>query len=59
MRHAAYSLAKAITSGLIAIAWKEGLLDGPSHRVLDFFDRAGIANLDDRKEAITVQICWT
>jgi len=49
---------------LTAIAWKDGLLDSPSHRVLDFFDRR---NLDDRKEAITVQslldmtsgIAWT
>ena len=39
----------------MAIASKDGLLDSPSHRVLDFFDRRSIANLDDRKEAITVQ----
>jgi len=31
------------------------LLDSPNHRVLDFFDRRSIANLDDKKEAITVQ----
>jgi CubicO group peptidase (beta-lactamase class C family) len=40
---------------LTAIACKEGLLDSPSHRVLDFFDRPSIANVDQRKEAITVQ----
>jgi CubicO group peptidase (beta-lactamase class C family) len=34
---------------------KDGLLDSPSHRVLDFFDRRSVANIDDRKEAITVQ----
>jgi beta-lactamase family protein len=40
---------------LTAIACKDGLPDNPSHRVLDFFDRRIIANVDDRKEAITVQ----
>jgi CubicO group peptidase (beta-lactamase class C family) len=52
---------------LTAIAFKDGLLDSPNHGVLDFFDRRGIENLDDRKEAITVQslldmtsgIAWT
>ena len=40
---------------MTAIACKDGLPDNPSHRVLDFFDRRIIANVDDRKEAITVQ----
>jgi CubicO group peptidase (beta-lactamase class C family) len=53
--HQMYSATKAIVSTLTAIASKDGLLDSPSHRVLDFFDRHGIANVDDRKEAITVQ----
>jgi CubicO group peptidase (beta-lactamase class C family) len=53
--HAIYSVTKAVISTLIAIASKDGLLDSPSHRVLDFFDRRTIANVDDRKEAITVQ----
>jgi CubicO group peptidase (beta-lactamase class C family) len=55
MRHAAYSVAKAITGALTAIAWKDGLLDSPNHRVLELFDHSAIANLDDRKEAITIQ----
>jgi len=62
--HTINSCTKAVISTLTAIAWKDGLLDSPSHRVLDFFDRR---NLDDRKEAITVQslldmtsgIAWT
>ena len=62
-----YSATKAVISTLTAIAWKEGLLDSPNHRVLEFFDRHSIANLDDSKEAITVQnvldmtsgIAWT
>jgi len=53
--HHIYSVTKAVISTLTAIAWKDGLLDSPSHRVLDFFDRRGSANLDDRTEAITVQ----
>ncbi len=53
--HAVYSAVKAVISSLMAIAFKDGLLDSPSCRVLDFFDRRSIANVDDRKEAITVQ----
>ena len=53
--HAARSVTKAVISTLIAIVSKDGLLDSPSHRVLDFFDHRNIANLEDRKEAITVQ----
>src|ERR1700722_14778926 len=53
--HDIRSATKAVISTLAAIAFKDGLLDSPSHRVLDFFDRRGIANLDDRKETITVQ----
>jgi CubicO group peptidase (beta-lactamase class C family) len=30
-------------------------LDSPNRRVLNFFDRSSIANVDGRKEAITVQ----
>src|ERR1700722_16827032 len=53
--HAVYSVTKAIISTLTAIAWKDGLLDTPDHRVLDFFDPHNIANLDYRKAAVTIQ----
>jgi CubicO group peptidase (beta-lactamase class C family) len=53
--HTINSVTKAVISILTAIASKDGLLDSPNHRVLDFFDRRSIANVDDRKEAITVQ----
>jgi CubicO group peptidase (beta-lactamase class C family) len=53
--HAQYSVTKSVIGTLTAIALKEGLLDSPSHPVLDFFDRHRIANVDQRKEAITVQ----
>ena len=53
--HTMNSVTKAIISTLTAIAFKDGLLDSPNHRLLDFFDRRSIANVDDKKEAITVQ----
>lgn len=53
--HQVYSVTKAIIGTLTAIARKEGLLDSPSHRVLDFLDHRNIGNVDQRKEAITVQ----
>jgi CubicO group peptidase (beta-lactamase class C family) len=55
MPHAIYGCTQAVISTLIAITSKDGLLDSPSHRVLEFFDRHSIANVDDRKEAITIQ----
>ncbi|MFZ0502357.1 MAG: serine hydrolase domain-containing protein [Chthoniobacterales bacterium] len=53
--HAVNSVTKAVISTLTAITWKDGLLDSPDHRVVDFFDPKNIDNLDDRKAAITVQ----
>jgi CubicO group peptidase (beta-lactamase class C family) len=53
--HRANSVTKAVMGTLVAIASKDGLLDSPDHRVIDFFDRNNIANVDCRKEAITVQ----
>jgi CubicO group peptidase (beta-lactamase class C family) len=53
--HAQYSVTKSVIGTLTGIACKEGLLDSPSHRVLDFLDQPNIANVDQRKEAITVQ----
>jgi CubicO group peptidase (beta-lactamase class C family) len=53
--HAIYSATKAVISTLMSIASKDGLLGSPSLRVFDFFDRRSIANVDDRKKAITVQ----
>jgi len=53
--HVINSATKAVIGTLTAIATREGLLDSPDHRVLDFFGGRSIANLDDRKKAITVQ----
>jgi CubicO group peptidase (beta-lactamase class C family) len=53
--HAVNSTTKAIVGTLIAMLLKDGKLDSLDHPVLDFFTDRGIANLDDRKKAITVQ----
>jgi CubicO group peptidase (beta-lactamase class C family) len=53
--HAINSSTKAVIGTLAAIAIKQGLLDSTSHPALDFFSDRSIANLDDRKKAITVQ----
>jgi CubicO group peptidase (beta-lactamase class C family) len=53
--HRVYSVTKAVIGTLTAIAWKDGVLDSLNHRVLDFFDPRSIANVDQKKEAITVQ----
>jgi len=53
--HHLYSATKAVIGTLIAITFKAGLLDSFDHRVLNFFDRRSVANLDLQKEAITVQ----
>jgi CubicO group peptidase (beta-lactamase class C family) len=53
--HRINSATKAVTGTLAAIAQNEGLLDGFDHPVLDFFGDRAIANLDDRKKAITIQ----
>jgi hypothetical protein len=51
--HRVYSVTKAVIGTLTAIAWKDGVLDSLNHRVLDFFDPRSIANVDQKKEAIT------
>jgi CubicO group peptidase (beta-lactamase class C family) len=53
--HVNNSATKAIVSSLIAIARKDGLLDGFDHPMLDLFTDRDVANVDERKEAITIQ----
>jgi CubicO group peptidase (beta-lactamase class C family) len=53
--HIMYSATKAVIGTLTAIALKDGLLDSTDHRMLAFFGDRSIANVDDRKKAITVQ----
>src|SRR5205085_11058340 len=53
--HELHSATKSVIGTLTAIALKDGLLDSLDHPVLDFFRDRGVAGLDDRKRAITVQ----
>ncbi len=53
--HEIHSATKSIIGSLIAITYKDGLLDSFDHRILDFFADRSPTEIDDRKRAITVQ----
>ena len=53
--HQIHSSTKAIISTLIGMLYKDGVLDRLDHPVLDFFADHSVANVDDRKKAITTQ----
>ena len=53
--HITNSTTKAVIGTLTAIASRDGLLDSTDHPMLDFFADRSIANVDERKKAITVQ----
>jgi CubicO group peptidase (beta-lactamase class C family) len=53
--HIINSSTKAVIGTLTAMAMKDGLLDSTDHPILDFFADRSVADLDDRKKAITVQ----
>jgi CubicO group peptidase (beta-lactamase class C family) len=53
--HVVNSVTKAVIGTLTAIALKDGVLDNTSRPVMEFFGDRSIANLDDRKRAITIQ----
>ncbi|WP_189407124.1 serine hydrolase [Mesorhizobium sp. M1A.F.Ca.ET.072.01.1.1] len=53
--HEIYSSTKAVTGTLLGMVYKDGLLDRLDHPILDFFADRQVANVDDRKKAITVQ----
>jgi CubicO group peptidase (beta-lactamase class C family) len=55
VKHRINSATKSIIGTLIAIAFKDGLLDSLDHPVVDFFPDRTIANLDDDKKAITIE----
>ena len=55
LQHEIFSSTKAVIGTLVGIAYKDGLLDRLDHPVLDFFTDRHVANVDDRKKAITVQ----
>jgi CubicO group peptidase (beta-lactamase class C family) len=53
--HEIHSSTKAIISTLVGMIYKDGLLHRLDDPVLDFFPDRRVANIDDRKKAITVQ----
>ncbi|MDQ0471998.1 serine hydrolase domain-containing protein [Labrys wisconsinensis] len=53
--HQIHSCTKAIISTLVGMTYRDGQLDRLDHPVLDFFAGGNIANVDDRKKAVTVQ----
>jgi len=53
--HQIFSSTKAVTGTLLGMVYNDGLLDRLDHPMLDFFADRQVANVDDRKKAITVQ----
>src|SRR5271163_5155621 len=53
--HAINSSTKAVVGTLTEMVHKDGLLDRLDHPVLDFFSDRTVANVDERKKAITIQ----
>jgi CubicO group peptidase (beta-lactamase class C family) len=55
LQHEIFSSTKAVIGTLVGIMHKDGLLDRLDHPMLDFFADRRVANVDDRKKAVTVQ----
>ncbi len=53
--HRLYSVTKSIVSTLIGIAIHEGFIENVEQKMVDFFSNYTIANLDSRKEQITLE----
>jgi CubicO group peptidase (beta-lactamase class C family) len=53
--HEIFSSTKAVTGTLLGMVYRDGLLDRLDRPMLEFFSDRRIANVDDRKKAITVQ----
>lgn len=50
-----FSCTKSFTSTLVGIALKEGYITSVDEHVMDFFSDRTIANMDSRKEAMTIE----
>jgi CubicO group peptidase (beta-lactamase class C family) len=55
VKHTVNSTTKAVIGTLIGMAVQQGLLDGVNQPVLGFFPDEPIANVDDRKKAMTIE----
>ena len=54
-KHAIASCTKSIVSSLVGIAIHEGFIENVNQKVLDFFPDMDIQNVDERKEAMTIE----
>lgn len=54
-KHLLYSVTKSFTSALIGIAIEEGFIESVDQKVVDFFPERSIANLDARKQSLTLE----
>ena len=54
-RHELYSCTKSFVSTLIGIAMDKGYIDRTDRRIVDFFPEHAFANLDEQKEAMTLE----
>lgn len=54
-RHIIYSCTKSVISALVGIAIDKGYIEGVHQPVLDFFPERTVANLDAKKEAMTLE----
>jgi CubicO group peptidase (beta-lactamase class C family) len=55
VKHRMYSATKSVIGTLVGTALKDGHLDSPHRRMIEFFPGQQIANLDERKSAITIE----
>jgi CubicO group peptidase (beta-lactamase class C family) len=55
LKHRINSSTKAVVSTLVAMAMRDGKLDSTDRKVVEFFADRTIANLDERKKAITIR----
>lgn len=53
--HTMQSVTKSVTSVLIGIAIKAGAIPGVNVKMLDYFDKNKVLNLDDRKKKMTLK----
>lgn len=54
-RHIIHSCTKSYTSALVGIAIEEGYINSTNDRLVDLLPNRTIANLDERKESITLE----
>jgi CubicO group peptidase (beta-lactamase class C family) len=54
-RHNIHSCTKSFTSALVGIAIEEGYIEGVDSKLVDLLPNRTIANLDERKQAITLE----